>query len=79
MEAKYSEITLGATICEKLKDIYFPDKKWPDCHNDIVTKFGELKRIMRKFYTDKSDLDILKELIKYDNKDIEDIFNTSST
>jgi hypothetical protein len=68
------EIALGARVCEKLKDIYFSDKEWPECHNQIVEKFGEIKKRMRKFYTDKSDLDILRELIKYDTLDIEEIF-----
>jgi DNA topoisomerase IB len=76
MEAKYSEITLGSTICEKLKAIYHSDDSWIDCHNQVAAKFSNLKRIMRKFYTDKDDLDILKELIRYENKDIEDIFDT---
>lgn len=75
MEAKYPEINLGATICEKLKQIYFSDKPWIDCHKDVATKFTEMKRMMRKFYTDKTDREILKELIKYDTMDIEEIFN----
>ncbi len=79
MEAKYPEINLGAEICEKLKIIYFSNIAWPECYKDISIKFTELKKIMRKFYTEKSDLDILKELIKYDTMDIEDVFNLSST
>jgi len=75
MEAKYPEITLGATICEKLKIIYFHNKSWQECHGDVSKKFSDLKQRMRKFYTDKTDLEILKELIKYDTMDIEEIFN----
>lgn len=75
MEAKYLEITLGQAICEKLRAIYFSNISWPDCYKDVASKFTELKQRMRKFYTDKHDLDILKELIKYDTMDIEEVFN----
>jgi predicted nuclease of restriction endonuclease-like RecB superfamily len=75
MEAKYPIITLGATVCEKLRDIYFSDKHWSECYKDVAQKFTFLKQIMRRFYTDKTDIDILKELIKYSNDDIVDIFN----
>lgn len=74
MEAKYAEINLGATVCEKIKEIYFKDQAWIGCYKNIVLKFTQLKEIMRKFYTDKTDKEILQELIKYNNKDIEDIF-----
>ncbi len=79
MEAKYPDITLGQTICEKLKVIYFSDKSWVESHGAVARKFTELKLIMRKFYADKQDIDILKELIKYDTMDIEDIFNLQSS
>jgi hypothetical protein len=75
MEAKFPEITLGQKICEKLKAIYFSDIPCAECHKDVSVKFSDLKQRMRKFYTDKTDLDILRELIRYGTTDIEEIFN----
>ena len=69
------EITLGEGICAKLKVIYFSDKAWIDCYKQVAEKFTVMKNIMRKFYTEKTDTEILKELIKYDTTDIEDIFS----
>jgi len=39
MEAKYPEIVLGEALCIKIKNIYFDDKKWVDCHNEVAAKF----------------------------------------
>lgn len=78
MEATYSEIVIGETVCKKLKDLYFNDKEWVDCYNQVAQKFTELKRILRKFYTDKIDVDIFRELIKYSSDDINEVFNMNS-
>lgn len=65
---------LGERVCEKLKDIYFKDILWIDCHKDVAFKFTHLKRIAKHFYVDKSLTDVLKELIKYSDQDIKDAF-----
>jgi hypothetical protein len=69
-------VALGEKVCERLKDIYFSDQSWQVCYKEVAVKFTELKRIMRKFYTDKSDMDILKEVASYDTMDIQEIFDS---
>lgn len=75
MEAKIVEITLGETICEKLKILFFDADSWPDCYKHIADKFTKLKRCARHFYAGHSDVDILRELIKYNTSDLEEIMD----
>ena len=70
------EITLGETVCRKLKDIYFSEMPWISCYRDVAIKLTELKRLAKAFYADKNDLEVLKEFIKYNNMDILEVFNT---
>jgi len=65
---------LGTPICMKLKNIYFSDKKWPECYKEVASKFTQLKRVARKFYTDKSELEMLKEIAKYSENDLKDTY-----
>lgn len=74
-EAKLHEIILGETVCEKLKALYFEKTPWQDCYKAVARKFSELKVIARKFYVDKTELEMLKELSRYTAKDIEDAFD----
>ena len=74
MEAEYTEIELGADVCRRIKDIYYPNIHWSDCHNDIVTKFGLFKKIMKKIYPDDNIIDILKKVHKFDTLDIQEVF-----
>jgi hypothetical protein len=78
MEAKYEEITLGETICIKLKKMYFNDTPWPKCYRQIADKLTLLKKILRKFYNVNDNVEILKMAIKYSDKDIEDVFSMES-
>ena len=72
MEAKLTEIILGEAVCEKLKAIYHPNETWIACHVSVSRKFSELKKIMRKFYSDKNEHEMLIELNKYNKEDIEE-------
>ena len=72
MEAVLPQINIGATVCAKLKIIYYPDKPWIECYRLVAGKFTELKNIARKFYAGKSEIEILQELAKYSNSDIID-------
>jgi hypothetical protein len=38
-------------------------------------KFSELKQKARKFYVDRSDIDILKELLTYNDQDIKEMID----
>ena len=74
MEAKYPEITLGEPICIQLKQMYFPETPWPECYRQIADRLTELKKIARKFYVGKDNCEILKEIIKYSDDDIREMF-----
>lgn len=78
MEAKYPTITLSELPVEKIKTIYFPDQPWADCYKEVAQKFTALKQIMRKFYTDKEEIEMLRELATYSKEDIQDAFNSVS-
>jgi predicted nuclease of restriction endonuclease-like RecB superfamily len=65
-----SAVNLGANVCNSLKQIYFPDQPWQACYRDVAQKFTCLKQIMRKFYSDKSEIDMLKELQRYSPEDL---------
>ena len=75
MEAKLPEITLGEYICETLKRIYCPETCWGECHKDIAQRFTELKNKARKFYVDKSEIEILQELCRYRADNIEEMMS----
>ena len=72
MEAPSQEITLGTTICEKLKAIYHPDLPWVDASDPVSVLFTKLKKQARSFYLDKNELEILMELSKYSEQDFRD-------
>lgn len=67
------EVNLSAPLCLKLKELYFPDKPWVNCHNEISVKFTELKQKAMKFYIDKTKMEVLKELLKYSKEDLQEI------
>lgn len=75
MDAKVPVINLGATVSEKLKTIYFPDEPWVECYKKVAIKFTEFKKMMRKFYSDKTDNEMLIEINRYSEQDILDAFD----
>lgn len=76
--AKLREITVGEMICEKLYSLYFSTTPWAVCYALVAKKFSALKIIARKFYSDKSEIDMLIELNKYSIDDIADAFASST-
>jgi len=71
-------IELGARVCKRLKVIYFSEKAWVDCHEEVALKFTALKQIAKKFYGDKEELEVLRELAKYTDDGIKDAFECST-
>jgi hypothetical protein len=63
-------------VCKKLRDIYYPDKKWAECYGEVAMKFSLIKKIAKKFYSHMNDREILSELNKYSNCDIEEAIGT---
>ncbi len=78
MEAKLQEITLSSGICERIRQIYHPNEQWGECHGNISKRLNQLKAIMRKFYCDKTDLEILRELCRYSTNDIKEAFENGN-
>ncbi len=68
-------INLGAPICQKLKDIFFPNETWFKSYKEVSKKFTELKVLARKFFSGKSDVEILQELGKYSTEDLMELMN----
>jgi hypothetical protein len=75
MEAKYPEITLGESVCSKIKQIYFSEEKSPDCHRKVADKFTLFKKIMRKIYPDSDNVEILQSVARFDTLEIQEIFD----
>lgn len=69
------EIELGARVCDQIKNIYYSNISWYECHNDIVKQFGMFKRIMKNIYPEESILEILKKVQKFDTLDIQEVFS----
>lgn len=74
MEAKYEEITVGETVCKRLKAIWHEPAKWEDCYQQVGTRLATLKFILRKFYCTESNVEVLQKAIKYTDQDIMDVF-----
>ena len=68
-------INLGEPICEKIKQIYFPVAPHSGCYNEIGAKFTDLKKIARKFFSGKTEKEMLIELGRFSKEDIEDMFH----
>lgn len=66
------QINLGAQVCERLRIIYYKNKKWTECHKEVSKDFSRLKEIAKKFYTDLTEHEILVELNRYNDSDILD-------
>lgn len=59
-------------VCEKLKTIYYPHKPWIECYKDVATKFTALKKVIRKYYPDQPDVEVVRNLNKYSVEDIKE-------
>ena len=72
MESVHQQVILGAAICDKLRDFYFKDIPWVECCQEVAVKYTDLKKLSRKFFIDKTDVEILIEVNKYSTSDIGD-------
>lgn len=68
------EVDLGAMICTLIKQIYYADTPWPTCCMAVSDKLSAFINIMRKFYPDKTRMEILVEAQGYNANDIRDVF-----
>lgn len=71
------EVVLGEMVCSKLKNIYFSNIPWIKCHQDVAIKFTNLKDAARKFYKEKTEIEMLTELSKFSREDIQDALGST--
>ncbi len=74
-EAKLPDITLGETLCERLKAIYYPNVVWIDCYGLVAKKFTLIKVIAKTFYPDANANELLRHLIKFSDSDVQDMLD----
>ena len=60
-------LAIGSEMCQKMKEIY-PEKSW----GKIANIFTDFKTKMRKFYADKNEVEMHKEIRNYSAQDIFD-------
>lgn len=65
-------ISLGAKICSTIKHIYFRQTEWVYCYRQIAVMLSHLKKEAKKFYSDKTEEEILEILTTYSHEDIKD-------
>ena len=68
-------IELGIAPCRKIKGIYYKDIPWHKCHQQVATKYTELKAFCRKFYVDMNEIELHQTIAQYSEKDIKDTFD----
>jgi predicted nuclease of restriction endonuclease-like RecB superfamily len=56
-----------------LKAIYHNDAHWSECYQKVAERFTLLKKIARKFYAGKTEVEMLSELTRYSKDDINDM------
>ncbi len=69
-EPKLVEITKGATVCALIKRVYFHDKTWDACTNEVAKQFSILKSETKKQYAELDDVARLDILFHYDETDL---------
>jgi hypothetical protein len=65
-------IILGGRICLKLKHYYFRHLEWVQCYKDVANLFTRLKCEAKKFYSDKTELELMTILCSFSEQDIRD-------
>lgn len=68
------DVNLGAPICRRLKDMFFKDESWGRVAMDVAQKFTALKAKTREAYPQLNQQEFLRELQKYSEQDIVDVF-----
>ncbi len=66
-------VNIGTQICERLKQIYFSDKPWAASHARISKGFSLLKQKARIYYPEMSELEMLKQISKYCDREIKEL------
>lgn len=64
-------------MCVKLKDIYFRDVPWAVCYRDVAAKLSQLKTVLKNFYAEKTTVEVMKELLLYNNQGIIEVFENA--
>lgn len=77
MNEKYTEFSeqaiLGAQVCIKLKQIYWPDQGWFESYRHIAAKLTGLKRKARTLLKHMDEAQMLKTLRGFSDADLKEI------
>ncbi len=70
MEAKYPETTLGEIPCNKIKQIFYPERAWDaKLADEIAVKFSNIKKMVKLSWPDKTVIEVLQWILKFDDDD----------
>lgn len=72
MDAAKEEIDRGADICQKIKQLYFNDTEWIDCHTKVAILFNKIKEKARIYYPDNDDPSRFRSLQHWSESDIKE-------
>jgi len=75
VECKTAEITLGASICEKIKHIYYPVPWSMEVAREVAAKLTKVKAAAKLYFPEASEVDRLREVFKFSTDDIKDILD----
>lgn len=68
-------MNLGEQVCVTIKHLYFPSTPWFECYRKVGDKFTEVKKKARKYLSQMSEKDMLKELRNFSTTDIKDMMD----
>jgi hypothetical protein len=71
-EPRLNEITLGEEICEKLRNIYFPEKKNQEVYKHLARGLATMKTIASVYYPDLPLVERLKKIRSWTEDDIKE-------
>ncbi len=63
-------VNLGAITCKNLKDIFFPDTPWVECHKAISDLFTKVKVVYRSKSTEDDETKTLTLLSTFTKADL---------
>jgi len=76
-QSAYDEITLGENVCEKIKDIYYPNEDWSKVLNEVAKKYYKLKILIQVSMKQQNEIEVLKLINYMDDNDIRDYLDNN--
>lgn len=66
---------MGALVCSRLKEIYYPKIHWQKCYKEIGLLFTELKLKVQIYYSNEDKLVTIKRIIQMNDDEIKDLLD----